>query len=315
MPGWNGSGLVPRLYNFVADAAAGTKILASRIDAEYNSLITAIQNTLALDGQTKPSANIDWNAKKITNLAAGTAAGDAVNFGQLASLDWVSETHGLQYVSATSFKVLAADVSATYHVGRRVKTTNTGGTAYSTVTAVSYSAPDTTITVFNDSTALDSGLSAAWYGMLTYTNRSYLSPQSVVQARLDYAGSYTQAGTATKVTLNTEDIDTLGEFSSSRFTAKLPGFYQIFGMVEFYNATGLLAANRSVSVKKNGTTTIAVGNACSPTTLTLVSAQVFVVALLAVGDYIELFSAGSTADTVTGDNNAACTSLTISRLP
>lgn len=75
------------------------------------------------------------------------------------------------YVSATSF-TLAGDQTATFTVGRRVKTTNGGGTVYSTITAASFGANITTLTVTNDSGVLDAGLSAVSYGLLSSTNDS-----------------------------------------------------------------------------------------------------------------------------------------------
>lgn len=74
------------------------------------------------------------------------------------------------FVSATSF-TLVGDQTSTFHVGRRVKTVNTSGTIYSTITASVFAAV-TTITVANDSGSLDSGLSAVWYGLLSKTNDS-----------------------------------------------------------------------------------------------------------------------------------------------
>lgn len=74
------------------------------------------------------------------------------------------------YVSATSF-TLAGDQTSTFQVGRRLKTTNSGGTIYSTIASSAY-AVLTTITVVNDSGTLDSGLSAVSYGLLSASNRS-----------------------------------------------------------------------------------------------------------------------------------------------
>lgn len=74
------------------------------------------------------------------------------------------------YVSGTSF-TLVGDQTSTFHVGRRLKTTNTSGTVYSTISASAFGAL-TTVTVVNDSTVLDSGLSAVSYGLLSATNPS-----------------------------------------------------------------------------------------------------------------------------------------------
>ena len=56
------------------------------------------------------------------------------------------------FVSTTSF-TLVGDQTATFHVGRRVRTTNTGGTVYSRITNSAFTAL-TTITVVNDSGTL-----------------------------------------------------------------------------------------------------------------------------------------------------------------
>lgn len=75
------------------------------------------------------------------------------------------------YVSATSF-TLSGDQTTAFHVGRRLKSTNTGGTIYSTTTASTYSGGTglTTVVVANDSSSLDSGLSAVSYGLLSKSN-------------------------------------------------------------------------------------------------------------------------------------------------
>ena len=83
---------------------------------------------------------------------------------------WVLYGAAPTYISATSFSV-AGDQTNTFHVGRRVKTVNSGGTVYGTITATAYTTL-TTVTVSNDSVSLDSGLSAVNYGLLSATNPS-----------------------------------------------------------------------------------------------------------------------------------------------
>lgn len=74
------------------------------------------------------------------------------------------------YVSATQF-TLVGDQTSTFHVGRRLKTTNSGGTVYSRISVSAFGAL-TTITVVNDSGTLDSGLSAVNYGLISADNTS-----------------------------------------------------------------------------------------------------------------------------------------------
>lgn len=74
------------------------------------------------------------------------------------------------YVSATSF-TLAGDQTSTFSIGRRIRTTNSGGTVYSTISNSVFGA-STTVTVINDASNLDSGLSAVSYGLLAANNPS-----------------------------------------------------------------------------------------------------------------------------------------------
>src|SRR5438309_8533247 len=49
-------------------AAAGATIVSSYYNNVINDLATALSICITRDGQGKPSANIDWNAKNLTNV-------------------------------------------------------------------------------------------------------------------------------------------------------------------------------------------------------------------------------------------------------
>lgn len=84
---------------------------------------------------------------------------------------WVVYQGEPTYVSATSFTV-AGDQTQIFQINRRLKSANTGGTIYSTITNSVYAAPNTTVTVRNDSGTLDSGLSQVSYGVVSVQNSS-----------------------------------------------------------------------------------------------------------------------------------------------
>lgn len=163
----------------------------------YAAGTTTKQNTFTDDGGGTANANpltLDANGRvpqdvwmttgqnyKASLAAAGSADPPAsfifqtddvsgINDATITSDQWVAGTTPT-YVSATSF-TLATDLTSTYHIGRRLKTTNGGGTIYSTITAVSFASSLTTVTVENDSGTLDASLSAVSYGALSATNRS-----------------------------------------------------------------------------------------------------------------------------------------------
>ncbi len=80
------SGVFSRLYNWVTDRNAGTKILAARMDAEMDGFATGLSNCILKDGTQTITANIPFNGFKATGLADATTSGDAVHLGQANTL-------------------------------------------------------------------------------------------------------------------------------------------------------------------------------------------------------------------------------------
>lgn len=127
--------------------------------------------------------------------------------------EWIDSGLTPTYISATSFSV-PTDQTTLLTVGRRLKTTNTGGTIYSTISASVFSSV-TTVTVVNDSGTLDSGISAVSYGIVNGQNSSIpVRPDSIPlasdltdptkRARLD-VGSITTA-TVRVITMPDSDV-------------------------------------------------------------------------------------------------------------
>ena len=128
--------------------------------------------------------------------------------GTASAQNWIAFSGTPTYVSATSFTV-TGDQRQTFLTSRRLKTTNSAGTVYSTVVSATYST-NTTVVVSNDyGENLDSGLSAVSYGFIQTGNVASI-PNAVIagspasgsqhQLWLDYNGTnltYTvDAGTA-----------------------------------------------------------------------------------------------------------------------
>lgn len=144
--------------------------------------------------------------------------------------DWVQYTAAPTYASATTFTV-SGDQTATFHPTRRLKFTVSGGTVYGTVQSVAFSVATTTVTMIMDSTSLDSGLSAVWYGILTGPGAtsyppSYRDKQTFVKAYRASSAQTLGGSSWTKIQFNAETIDALGEFDSTtnyRFTPLYQG--------------------------------------------------------------------------------------------
>ena len=76
----NGTGT----YNLPAGnpVVTNTTISSTWANTTLADIATALTGSLASDGQTPATGNLDMNSNKIVNLAAGTTTGDAVNYTQ-----------------------------------------------------------------------------------------------------------------------------------------------------------------------------------------------------------------------------------------
>lgn len=108
---------------------------------------------------------------------------------------WTLYGAGPTYLSAISFSVVGDQTTNTFQVGRRLKSTNSGGTVYSTITASAFSLGVTTITVVNTSGVLDAGLSAVSYGVLTADDPSIPTSAGVRLAVFSNGASVASAAT------------------------------------------------------------------------------------------------------------------------
>lgn len=137
--------------------------LNSRGEVPYGVYVAAgstYKLVLAPSTDSDPPVAPVWTRDNLTSYNDTTVTVD----------QWQASGFTPTYVSATSFTV-TGDRTSTFQVGRRVKSTNTGGTIYSTITASAYTSL-TTVTVVNDSGTLDSGISAVSVSLLTPTNPS-----------------------------------------------------------------------------------------------------------------------------------------------
>ena len=151
---------------------------------------TAWSNPLVLDsGGALPSGGEIWFTSGVTYKAVFAPSTDTdppaspywtrdnlsgINDVSSAESEWLSGP-APSFVGATQFS-LVGDQTATFTVGRRLKTTNTAGTIYSTITVSAFTT-QTTVTVVSDSGTLDSGLSAVSYALLDPANPSISSSE------------------------------------------------------------------------------------------------------------------------------------------
>lgn len=148
--------------------SAGTVANANPVVLDSNGYPSAGGNVVEIWGTTGVSY------KAVLKTSAGVTVWTRDNLSLIndttVTIDqWVAGP-APTYISATSLS-LVGDQTTDFHVGRRLKTTNSGGTIYSTIVTSAYTSL-TTLTVVNDSGTLDSGLSAVSYGLVSADNTS-----------------------------------------------------------------------------------------------------------------------------------------------
>lgn len=99
-----------------------------------------------------------------------------------ATPEWVTAAAIPTYLSGTQFS-LPGDWLSSIQVGRRIRSTVTAGDVYGTITVATFGAGITTVTIANDSAALDSGLSSVAYGFMSATDSSMPVASDVIPLR------------------------------------------------------------------------------------------------------------------------------------
>jgi len=171
---------------------------------------TPQSNPIYLDSLGKPTLGPIWltggvSYKFIIKNAAGSTLWTidniaGVNDATLSQSEWLESGFVPTYINATSFSV-AGDQTGTLQINRRLRTTNTSGFIYSTITNSVFAAGITTVTLVNSAGVLDAGLSAVAYGLLSATNSSIpiiqtagLADKSVTFAKIQDIASATLVG-------------------------------------------------------------------------------------------------------------------------
>jgi len=124
----NGSGV----YSLPAGnpVVTGTTISSSWANNTMNDLAAALTDSVAADGQTPMTGDLDMNTNKIINLDPATAAGEAVEYSQFTSATGSA-------VAITGGTINGATIGATTPASGRFTTLEATGafTAGSTATA------------------------------------------------------------------------------------------------------------------------------------------------------------------------------------
>lgn len=217
IPGSNTPGNGVQLFIYLAGSSTKTTVYMD------NAGGAAWSNPIVMDsGGNLPSGGVIWIPSGVTIKAVWAPSNDTdpptspyrtidniVGINDTDSSSAVSEWitgPTPTFISTTSFSV-AGDQTSIFTRYRRVRTTNTAGTIYSTITSVTFGGGITTITVVSDSGTLDSGLSAVAYGIIDPAHPSISIGKNIVIPRTTVtATSFAAITGMTSDVLNTYEL-------------------------------------------------------------------------------------------------------------
>jgi hypothetical protein len=166
--------------------------------------------------------------------------------------EWQRQEEAPSRASATTFKI-TGDVTTKYLVNRAIRV-NDAATYVGIITASSYSAPDTTITVNLDSGSLTASFTAVAIGVLSPTNRSI--PTALGRKGADVAS----ASTINLSTSSGDFCDVTGTTTITAITTEAAGIVRAVrftGILTLtHNATTLILPGAANITTANGDTAI-----------------------------------------------------------
>jgi hypothetical protein len=110
---FNGSGTF--LINSAGQPVVTNTIISSTaFNALTADLATGLSTCLTKDGQTTPTANIKLGGYKLTNVGAPTLSGDALSFGNAATVSNLTATGTLNVSGASTIAALSVSGLGTY---------------------------------------------------------------------------------------------------------------------------------------------------------------------------------------------------------
>lgn len=195
-----GSGTFSRLYNWVADRDAGTKILAQKMDDEMDGFATGINTCLTKDGQNSPTGNLPMATYRHTGVGNAAARTDYAAAGQVqdGGLTYAAVS-GTDTYTMTLFPAITAYAAGQVFYGL-VTNANTGASTLNVNSAGAKAIVDI------EGNALSAGVIAAGtFCQFGYDGTSFVLMSAIPAASTSLAGrvelatvAEAQAGTDTE---------------------------------------------------------------------------------------------------------------------
>ena len=279
----NGSGSYLLPTNSWNPATNGNSATPADWQALINDVASAIQGSVASDGETPMTGDLQMGNNSITGLAAAATLGDGLRLENLiAGADIASATSVTIPLEGNFFKITGTTTVAGF------ASTRSGRSVWVTFSGI--------LTLTNSSSfympnASDITTAAGDIGLFVYDGTAWhcvlyrpLVPANPAFSAYATVGTAVNSGAWAKVAFGTKEFDTNTNFdtTASRFTPTVAGYYQINANL---NSNG--NAQALIAIYKNGTI-FKTGNGFSSTSPYYISASALVY-MNGSTDYLEIF--------------------------
>lgn len=203
-------------------AISGATISSVYYNAVINDLATALSNVITRDGQGKPTANIDWNLKNLTNVAAlgavtltisgaaslvsATLTGKLVTAASVVGAAGFNLPHGTAPTAPVNGDLWTTTLGLFTQInGVATQYLTSAGVAALTNKTIDLASNTLTGTLAQFNTALSGTDFVSLTGAETLTNKTLTSP-SLTGASLDNASTITASGTISALSIGFRGI-------------------------------------------------------------------------------------------------------------
>lgn len=219
---FNSSGTFSRLYQWATEALS-PPIAVSDLDTQEEDIASGLSNCVLRDGTGKPTADVDWNGYRVTNLGAATAANDALSRSagdaryklQVSAYKTANEAVTGTTLQNDDHLTVSVDASSRYEF-RMLLRGGWGATSTRFKFALSVPTGSETYGLIQYATAGDTTDTVMAYGDLS-SSYSVVSSGSSNAFVLEVTGYLETAGTAGSLTLQWAQVVTTGGGSTTLY--------------------------------------------------------------------------------------------------
>lgn len=288
----NGSGQYIPTTSSWNPATNGNSATAADWNGLLSDLSAALTGSVASDGETPMTGNLQMGNNKVTGMAAPTVSGDGVRYDQLTKGADIASASTITIPSEGSYFLVTGSTAITaintVYSGRMAFLKFAAGIVLTNSSNLIMPGGQNVTTLDGDVGAFVNESVGVWR-CLSYVKNIPLPIQGPAFSAYAATNQSVSSGVATKVVFGTEDFDTNSNFASSTFTPTVAGYYQVNANLYGTYSTGYDGSLRGYIYKNGSPVIIGQDSYISPNVSIIGVVVTGLVYLNGTTDYLEIY--------------------------